>query len=293
METPNTDDGLAAFVTARRRLFGIAYRMLGSAAEAEDIVQDVWLRWQSTDRSVVREPAAFLATTATRIAMNHAQSARARRETYVGPWLPEPIDTSADALLGAEKNEALGFAVLLLLEKLTPAERAAYVLREAFNYSYREIAEIIELTEENARQLVTRAKKHVTDGRRAQVSISEQKRLLGAFIAAAQKGDLAALEGLLASDVASYSDGGGRVRAAPIPVLGRARVSKFIAGFSSHFWISAKIDWIEANGQPAVLISRDQTIIALAAIDASADGIEQIMWMMNPDKLGAIAALCK
>src|SRR3954463_10054653 len=135
------DDGLSVFAGVRPRLFGIAYRMLGSAAEAEDIVQDVWLRWQAADHSVVLDPPAFLATTATRLAINLAQSARSRREMYVGPWLPEPVDTSTDPQLGAERGQALEFAVLLLLEKLSPTERAAYILREAFDYPYRQIAE--------------------------------------------------------------------------------------------------------------------------------------------------------
>src|SRR6201991_3159225 len=130
------DDGLSAFAAVRPRLFGIAYRMLGSAAEAEDIVQDVWLRWQATDRSVVENPPAFLATTTTRMCINFAQSAQSRRETYIGSWLPEPVDTSSDPSLGAERGEALNLAVLILLENLPPTERAAYVLREAFDYSY-------------------------------------------------------------------------------------------------------------------------------------------------------------
>src|SRR5262249_33858638 len=134
VETSADDHALSAFVRARPRLFGIAYRMLGSAAEAEDIVQDAWLRWQATDRSAVLDAAAFLATTTTRLALNVVQSARSSRETYVGPWLPEPVDTSADPHLGAERGEALGLAVLVLMEKLSPMERAAYVLREAFDY---------------------------------------------------------------------------------------------------------------------------------------------------------------
>src|ERR1700728_1093650 len=168
------DDGLSAFVEARPRLFGIAYRMLGSAAEAEDIVQDVWLRWQATDRSVVENPSAFLAKTTTRMCINVAQSAQARRETYVGPWLPEPVDTSADPQLGAERGEALQFAVLVLMEKLSPTERAAYILREAFDHPYQDIAEILRLSEENTRQLVSRARKHIANERRAPVSAVEQ-----------------------------------------------------------------------------------------------------------------------
>jgi len=161
------DDAAAAFLSARPRLFGIAYRVLGSAAEAEDIVQDTWIRWQSADRSEVIEPAAFLATITTRLALNVAQSARSRRETYIGPWLPEPVDTASDPYLGAERSEALSLAVLLLLEKLSPAERAAYVLREAFDYPYSTIAHILQSTEVNVRQIVSRARRHVTeDGRR-------------------------------------------------------------------------------------------------------------------------------
>ncbi len=291
MEPKARDDALAEFVKVRPRLFGIAYRILGSAAEAEDIVQDVWLRWQATNRSAVLDPPAFLATTTTRLTINLAQSARSRRETYVGPWLPEPVDTSTDPQLGAERGEALEFAVLLLLEKLSPTERAAYVLREAFDYPYRQIADILQLEEANTRQLVTRARQHITDGRRAPVSSAEQRRLLEAFIAAAQKGDLAALEGLFAADVVSYSDGGGVVRAARIPIAGRERVAKFITAFASHFWTGVTLTWIQTNGQSSVLISRDGAIVTVATIDACAQGIDQILWMMRPSKLTAINRL--
>ena len=208
-ETDKHDDGLSAFAPVRPRLFGIAYRMLGSAAEAEDIVQDVWLRWQSMNRSTVENPPAYLATTTTRLCINLSQSAHSRRETYIGTWLPEPVDTSADPGIGAERGEALKLAVLLLLEKLSPTERAAYILREAFDYPYGQIADILQLEEANVRQLVSRARRHIEDGRRTPVSSGEQRRLLEAFIAAAQKADMAALEGLFAEDVASYSDGGG------------------------------------------------------------------------------------
>jgi RNA polymerase sigma-70 factor, ECF subfamily len=289
-KTGEHDDGLSAFAAVRPRLFGIAYRMLGSAAEAEDIVQDVWLRWQATDRSVVENPPAFLATTTTRMCINFAQSAQSRRETYIGPWLPEPVDTSSDPALGAERGEALELAILLLLEKLSPTERAAYVLREAFDYSYRQIADILQMEEANTRQLVSRARKHIADGRRTPASSAERQRLLEAFIGAAQQGDLAALEGLFAEDVVSYSDGGGIVRtAARVPVSGRERVAKFIAAFASHFWTGITLRWMEANGQASVLLSRDGIPIALATIDASAEGIDQIMWIMRPSKLAAIS----
>ena len=221
------DGALSAFVNVRPRLFGIAYRILASAAEAEDIVQDVWLRWQTTDRSVILDAPAFLATITKRLAINLAQSARSRHETYIGTWLPEPVDTRDDPHLGAERGEALEFAILLLLEKLSPKERASYVLHEAFDYSYQGIADVLKLTEANIRQLVSRARKHITDGRRATVSAGEQRRLLVAFIDAAQKGDTAALEGLFAADVVSYSDGSGSCvrRGCRFPVVSALRSS--------------------------------------------------------------------
>jgi RNA polymerase sigma-70 factor, ECF subfamily len=272
----------------RSRLFGIAYRMLGSAAEAEDIVQDVWLRWQSTDRSVVRDATAFLVTTTVRLAISLAQSAHSRRETYIGPWLPEPVDTSADPTLGADRGEALELAVLILLEKLSPNERAAYVLREAFDYSYSDIADILHFTEPNARQLVARARKHIADERRAQVTADEHRRFLEAFLSAAQKGDLTALKEIFAENVVSITDGGGITGAARVPVVGRERVAKFIAGFPSHFWADVTLSWRQVNGQSSVLIARGGVIIVVATVDASPEGISQIMWVMNPAKLGSM-----
>jgi RNA polymerase sigma-70 factor, ECF subfamily len=204
-ESSTYGDGLLAFLSVRPRLFAIAYRMLRSAAEAEDIVQDVWVRWQTTDRSLVRDSAAFLATTATRLAINVMQSARSRRETYVAAWLPEPVDTSVVPGAEAERREALEVGVLLLLERLSPAERAAYILREAFDYAYSDIATVLRLEEANARQVVTRARQHVVSGRKKAVSSAKQRHLHDAFIAAACHGDVAALEGDLVSDVVSSS----------------------------------------------------------------------------------------
>jgi RNA polymerase sigma factor (sigma-70 family) len=203
--TSTSDDGLSAFMSVRPRLFGIAYRMLGSAADAEDTVQDAWVRWQTADRSCVRDAAAFLVTTATRLAINVVQSARSRRETHVAPWLPEPVDTGADPGLGAERGEALELGVLLLLERLSPAERAAYILREAFDYAYRDIATVLRLEEANARQVVTRARQHIVSGRTTATSSTELELLLGAFIGAAHDGDCAGLEDLFAPDVVSSS----------------------------------------------------------------------------------------
>ncbi|MEV0400092.1 RNA polymerase sigma-70 factor [Actinoallomurus sp. NPDC050550] len=284
------DEAASVFVGLRPRLFGIAYRMLGSSAEAEDVVQEAWVRWQTTDHAAVKEPEAFLATITTRLAINVGQSARKRRETYAGPWLPEPVDTSADPQVGAERGEALELAVLFLLEKLSPTERAAYVLRESFDYPYGQIAEILQLSEANTRQLVSRARKHLAAERRTPVSRAEHRRLLEAFLAAAQTGNLTTLEELFAADVVSYSDGGGVVReAARIPMVGRIRVAKFIAGWAARFWPGTTTAWVEANGRPGVLVSRGETVIVLLSVSASAQGIDQIMWVMNPAKLAGIS----
>ncbi|WP_433171971.1 RNA polymerase sigma-70 factor [Actinoallomurus sp. CA-150999] len=284
------DEAASVFVGLRPRLFGIAYRVLGSSAEAEDVVQEAWVRWQTTDHAAVVDPGAFLATVTTRLAINVAQSARKRRETYVGPWLPEPVDTGADPQVGAERGEALELAVLFLLEKLSPTERAAYVLRESFDYPYGQIAEILQLSEANTRQLVSRARRHLSAGRRRPVSSSAHRRLLTTFLAAARTGDLAALEELFAADVVSYSDGGGIAReAARKPMVGRTRVAKFIAGWAARFWPGTATAWVEANGRPGVLISRDDTVIALLTVSASDQGIDQIMWVMNPAKLAGIS----
>lgn len=201
MQDRTEDNGLSAFLSVRSRLFGLAYRMLGSASEAEDIVQDVWIRWQKTDRCLVRDAAAFLVTTATRLAINVMQSARSRREAYIGLWLSEPVGTSANPGVLAERGEGLELAVLILLEKLSPAERAAYVLREAFDYSYREIAGVLRLKEANTRQLVTRARKHIGNARHAPVSSRERRRLLDGLLAATQRGDFAALEDSFSSEL--------------------------------------------------------------------------------------------
>ncbi|MER5349374.1 RNA polymerase sigma-70 factor [Kitasatospora sp. NPDC002551] len=289
-DTDPLDPATREFLATRPRLFGIAYRVLGSTAEAEDVVQETWLRWQRTDRADVLEPAAFLATVTTRLAINVAQSARVRRESYVGPWLPEPVDTRADPQLGAERAEAVGLAVLLLLEKLNPVERAAYVLREAFDYPYRRIAEILETGEANARQLVSRARKHLAAARRERVDRAEHRRLLEVFVAAARTGDLAVLEELLAADVVSHSDGGGTRGASRIPVVGRAVVARYVAAFAPRFWPGTELRWVEANGRPAVLVSSDGAAVALLCLDVSTQGIERLMWVMNPAKLAPFVA---
>ena len=202
MSTDRLEQATAEFLAVRDRLFGIAYRILHNGAEAEDIVQDAWLRWQVCDRDAVVDPPAFLATMTTRLCINAMQSARVRHETCAGPWLPELVDTRSDPQRGVELGEALELATLTLLERLSPTERAAFVLREAFDYPYVEIAAVVRVKEDNARQLVRRARKRLAAERREMAGCAEQKRLLGALIVAAQTGDLSTLENMFAEDVA-------------------------------------------------------------------------------------------
>jgi RNA polymerase sigma-70 factor (ECF subfamily) len=290
VSTENLDDATRVFGEHRRRLFGIAYRMLGTVADAEDVVQDAWIRSQTADRSAVREPAAFLTTITTRLSINALQSAHARRETYIGPWLPEPINTEADPGLGIERSTELEYAMLLLLEKLTPLERAAYVLREALDYPYERIAEIVQTSPAATRQLVSRARKHLSAERRAEATSGQQRRLLEAFLAAAQHGETAALESLFAADVVSLTDGNGVKLAARIPVQGRSRVAKFVAAFSGHFWIGKAIDWVTINGRPAVTLSENGVVTTVLTATASDGAIDRLLWIMSPDKLAHAAA---
>ncbi|MFF3135186.1 RNA polymerase sigma-70 factor [Streptomyces mirabilis] len=289
-DADSLDQATREFMAARPHLFGIAYRVLGSVVEAEDIVQDAWLRWQNTNRADIVEPTAFLATVTSRLAINLAQSAPKRRESYIGPWLPEPVDTRLDPQLGAERAEALDMAVLHLMEKLNPVERAAYVLREAFDYPYKRIADMLETSEANTRQLVSRARKRLSAERREPVSPAAHRRLLEVFLSAAQTGNLSVLEDVLTADVVSYSDGGGIRGASRIPVVGRSHVSKYLAAFAPRFWPPTEVRWVEANGRPAVLVSADGNSVALLSVDVSERGIERIMWVMNPAKLAPYVA---
>ncbi|MFC4015345.1 sigma-70 family RNA polymerase sigma factor [Nonomuraea purpurea] len=298
----------AAFRAARPRLFGIAYRILGSVSEADDVLQEVWIRWQTYDRSGVRNAEAFLATTTTRLAINVLQSARVRRESYVGPWLPEPVDTSADPALGAERGEALEVATLMLLERLTPTERASYVLREAFDYPYDEIAEIIGHSPASVRQLVSRARRHLADERRASVATAEHKRFLTAFVAAAvredesrmgqdehhlvvtafgtawESGDAGALSALLDPDVTALSDGGGNVRTARRPVRGASRTARFLIG------VVARRPGVEmrshaVNGRTGLVLRQEEVVVGVMSCGVRDGRITDVWLVLNPDKL--------
>jgi RNA polymerase sigma-70 factor, ECF subfamily len=284
---------LAAFEEVRPRLFGVAYRMMGSVTEADDVLQDAWLRWQGTDRAAVDNPEAFLTTTVTRLSINALTSARATRETYIGSWLPEPVSTAEDPALGADRAEALELAVVMLLERLEPAERAAYVLREAFDYPYREIGEVLSVTEANARQLAHRARGHIGRRRAAAVDPAERNRILTAFVGAATSGDLAALESVLTEDVVSISDGGGFVSAARVPVVGRNRVARFVAGTVARFGPGSHPVLVEVNGRPSVLTIRDSDPDTLLSFEVGPDGIKRLLFVRNPHKLERLRTLIR
>ncbi|MEU6917094.1 RNA polymerase sigma-70 factor [Streptomyces olindensis] len=287
---PLTGDALdaaaEAFERLRPRLFGIAYRVLGSVSEAEDVVQEVWVRWQGADREAVLDPGAFLAKTTTRLAINVARSARVRREAYVGPWLPEPVDTGVDPQVGAERGEALELAVLLVLERLNPVERAAYVLREAFDYAYDEIADMLRLSQANTRQIVSRARRRLDSERREPVDTAQHRRLLEAFVAAARDGDVAALESVLSADVVAYADGNGMRGVARLEIVGTGRVAR-VTAFARKFFPGAEYRLVEANGQPCLLLVRDGAAVALVSATAGPDGIDGLYWVLAPDKLRA------
>lgn len=210
-----------------------------------------------------------------------------RRETYVGPWLPEPVDTSADPYLGAERGEALEFAALLLMEKLSPNERAAYVLREAFDYPYGQIAEILRSSEPAVRQLVSRARKHMVAEKRTPATAAAQKQLLSSFVTAARSGDMTALERLFTAGVTSYSDGDGGYQVARRPVVSATRVASFLKAIT-WFWDGLDVAWTETNGQASVVLRRDGTVYGVLSVSATTEGIDQVLWMVNPEKLSAV-----
>jgi RNA polymerase sigma-70 factor (TIGR02957 family) len=302
-----TTDGLTAFQQVRGRLFGIAYRMLGTATDAEEIVQEAWLRWQGADQEAVKDPGAFLAKVVTNLSIKQLTSARVRRETYVGEWLPEPVLTGRPEfdelgpLAVVAERESVSFALLLLLERLTPAERAAYVLREAFAYSHREVAELIGTSEANARQLASRAAKRIAaeqvaagPRRERRVEPGEWRKLVERFIAAAQLGEIGELEALLAEDVVSRADGGGKTFAARNAIAGRDRVARYLVGVLERFGAGIEPRFGEANGRPALVAVSPEGVEAVCFIEFTADRISELRFVMNPDKLTfAVAQLSR
>ena len=284
---------VAEFETRRGWLFGLAYRLLGSAAEAEDAVQDTYLRWDRADRAAITHPDAWLAKVLTNLCLNRLTSARATREQYVGQWLPEPVPTD---LLGpletAEQRDSVSLAVLVLLERLTPAERAVFVLREAFGYGHREIAEVMELSEANCRQLYRRATQHLADHKpRFQPSREERERLAGRFIAAAQDGDLRALEELLAEDITSWADSGGHLPTARRPVTGRDNAARYFAGSWRKLPDGLDFSFAEVNGGTAIIAAANGRTLGVVALEFDGTTIAGVRIVANPAKLSHVQGL--
>ncbi|MCU1231332.1 MAG: polymerase subunit sigma-24 [Acidobacteria bacterium] len=276
------------FETYRALLFSIAYRMLGSVADAEDVVQDAFVRFAGVDRDVVRDAKSFLATIATRLALDKLKSAQATREEYIGPWLPEPLFTGDDAEHRVERAEAVSYALLVALERLTPAERAVFVLAEAFDFDHAEIADTLELSVAASRQLLHRAREKMADEkRRFAPSREEQLRLIGGFLEAVQSGDVARVSALLAEDVVAVSDGGGRVNAARNVVRGIDHVSRLVIGLASKARADFRVTVEELNGVPTIVTWFGDDIQGVVALTAEEGKIAEIDMVLNPDKLGA------
>lgn len=284
-------DATATFTAQRPRLFGLAYRMLGSAHDAEDVVQDAWLRW-SDHGEAVDNPAAWLTTVVTRLCLNRLDSARSRRETYVGPWLPEPILTTDPATGPAatvEERESVSLALLTTLERLTPPERAVYVLREAFGHSHAEVASVLDVTEAGSRQLHTRARRHLATAPGVPAARADVGPLLARFVAAARNGDVAGLESLLAADVTVWSDGGGKVSAARRPVHGRDAVARFLVGILDRGRWRGRGAAAEINGALAVLAFQNDELAGVLTVEVVGDEVRAVRILRNPDKLAFLA----
>ena len=295
----------ASFEPYRRRLLGLAYRMLGSMADAEDAVQETYLRWHGADRETVSDPRAFLMTTTTRICLDMLTSARVRREEYVGPWLPEPVlDTAALAPDSrTELAEDLSIALLLTLDRLSPLERASFLLHDVFDFSFSEVAAGLERSEAACRKLAARARAHVRGARPRGATTpqhpgeidAKHAQLLSAFIVATQAGDLNALTQILATDVRIVSDGGGKVRAALNVIDGADRAARFIVEATRKrpdtWWREDfTLRFAQVNGLPGVIVDAPEGVMQTAAFEIEGDVIRAVYVVRNPDKLRHLAA---
>lgn len=278
-----------AFAACRPRLLGIAYGLLGELTEAEDVVQDAWLRWHQADRDEVRNAEAFLVTVTTRLALDRLRSARARREVYVGPWLPEPLVTDPETPESkAIEAERLSLALLGALERLNPVERAVLVLRDVFDLEYAEIADVLEKTPSNVRQIAARARNHAGDAtRRRKVSEEERQRLTVAFLGAAISGDMDGVRELLAADAIMYTDGGGVVTAARKPIYGAAKIARFMVRVQrkSSFPDDPVYTPVLVNGDPGVLMeSVADGFLSIAAVEIADGAVQAVRFFNNPER---------
>ncbi|MDL4772095.1 MULTISPECIES: RNA polymerase sigma-70 factor [Thermomonosporaceae] len=280
----------------RNLLFAVAYRMLGTAADAEDAVQDTWIRWAGVDRSGVADPKAYLVRITTNVALDRLRSAQVRREAYVGPWLPEPMLTSPDAAEGTELSESVSMAMLVVLETLSPLERAVFVLKEVFGFPYAEIARSLDHSEPSVRQVGTRARKHVEARRpRFETGGAQRRAVTERFLDAALGGDINRLMEVLAPDVTLWTDGGGKVKAARRTIHGATKVGRFLAAVVGHPYGGVlpkdmRVRRIEANGEPSMVIEGPGGPLTTITCDVDDAGLVRAVHIVaNPDKLRAIA----
>jgi RNA polymerase sigma-70 factor (TIGR02957 family) len=287
----------SVFDRHRNLLFSVAYRILGSAADAEDAVQDAWIKWSAADRSQVADPKAYLARIVSNLALERLRSARHRREVYVGPWLPEPILTGGDSAETVTQAESVSMAMLVVLETLSPLERAVFVLKEVFGFSTAEIGAAVERSEAAVRQAAHRAREHVRARRpRFAADRTRQREVTERFVAAATGGDINVLMELLSPDVTLWTDGGGKVRQAMRPISGADTVAAWFAGIGTVTYegvapADMRAELADINGGPGLVFRGPGRVLATVSFDFDADGrITAIHNVANPDKLGAVSA---
>jgi RNA polymerase sigma-70 factor (ECF subfamily) len=284
----NAMTNLALFNNYRPYMFAIAYRMLGSVMDAEDMVQEAFLRWQKTPLDTVSSPKSFLATIITRLCLDYLRSARVQREEYLGPWLPEPllVDTAVSGEGAITLSESISIAFLTLLENLSPNERAAFLLHDVFDYGYGDLAQMMDKSEAACRQLVRRARQHLHTNRpRFTTSLEASKQLTAEFFQACLNGELSKLLSLLAEDVVEWSDGGGQVFAARKPVFGRDKVARFMIGIARQAPQNSVPRFGIINGQPGMIVYVDGRPVIVGVLDIVDNRIQTIYNIVNPDKL--------
>ena len=284
---------IEVFERNRPLLFSISYRMLGSVMEAEDVVQEAFLRWQQAPEDEVRSPSSYLSTVVTRLCIDRLRSARARREKYVGPWLPEPLLEDQEIAGTADLEDSLSMAFLVLLESLTPVERAVFLLREVFDYEYAEIASLVGKSEVNCRQISRRARQSLAARRpRFESSPEQEERLMGSFLRASLSGDVEALLALLSEDVTLYSDGGGKTQAALKPIYGADRVARFLSGILRKAPPDLAVRQTRVNGRPGLVgYFGDGSPQSVVTLEVGEGSITAIRLVVNPEKLGNVPPL--
>jgi RNA polymerase sigma-70 factor (TIGR02957 family) len=280
------------FEQHRGLLFGVAYRIMGSVADAEDTVQDAWMQWAKVDHGTVAQPKAYLVRTVSNLSLNRLRAAKARRESYVGPWLPEPLLTTPDVAEEAEMAESLSMAMLVVLETLTPTERAVFVLREAFGYSYAEVADALDRPEPTVRQLAHRARSHVQARRpRFDADDGQRREITERFRLACAGGDLNAMLALLAPDVIAVSDGGGKVSAARRPLYGADQVARWLIGvLAKPVTADVVMQTVDINGEPGFLATVSGMPVGAMCLEIDGDVIRGLRMILNPDKLNGLRA---